>query len=163
MPLSIYLVLFEFPARDFPNSMAESKPGSQLGILESKIILDWSKCTRDILIVFSKSIMWILDCEFEILRFWTMKNKQNMKDARLWLNSSSNLGISIIPVYYWHSENSIHFCAFPKQGHGFPTSYAVVFLCSVSSSERWLFRLLISWWNCWSLFNFCLFITTWYF
>ena len=42
-----------------------------------------------------------------------------------------------------------HFCACPKQGHGFPTSYVVVFFCvqwvkvrgdcSVSEGERWLF------------------------
>jgi len=43
-----------------------------------------------------------------------------------------------------------HVCACPKQTSGFPASYVVVFLCSVSQDEKWLFVL----WNWWpSLFK----------
>ena len=38
---------------------------------------------------------------------------------------------------------SPHFHAWSKSGHGIPTSYVEVFLCSVGWGERWLFVLLI--------------------
>ena len=38
----------------------------------------------------------------------------------------------------------LHICVCPKPGPGFPTSYVMIlFLCSVSDGERWLFALLI--------------------
>jgi len=65
------------------------------------------------------------------------------------LNRSRMIGKVGIPI------NGLilpHFCACPKPGHGFPTSYVMIlFLCSMSWGERWLFVLLI----CWpSLFKF---------
>jgi hypothetical protein len=36
-----------------------------------------------------------------------------------------------------------HFCACPKSEPGFPMSYAVFFLCTMSRGEQWLFVLLM--------------------
>ena len=76
------------------------------------------------------------------------------------------LKVTIINIYQLYSLNfqfldgisltsliQPHFFVCPKPIPGFPTSYVMVFLYSVSLSKRWLF-VFWYWWNCWpSLFK----------